>query len=136
MKIAAIALAGLLGLAALQPAHAQFAVPSGPFADKQALANWWNANNSQSALTQVFHNGKLAYSRTGFGPGLVVKYYSCSTTGDVRRQCGRKTDPATSMSELIDRIDTESGSRPALADRDIFLDGVLYRPRTVASSSV
>lgn len=132
MKFVAIAVAGLLGLAALQPAQAQFAVPGGPFADKQALVNWWNANNTQSAITQVFHNGKLVYSRSGFGPALVVKYYGCAITSDVRRQCGNKVDGASALGELIDRIDTNSGAHPAIANIDVYLDGALYRPYTVA----
>lgn len=131
MKIVAIALAGLLGLAALQPAHAQFTIPNGPFADEQAVVNWWNANNTSGAVTQVFYNGRKVYQRpTGFGPALIVKYYRCKQTLDVRTRCGHHLDAFSREDWLIDQIDTLNGTRPALSDSDIYLDNQLYRAYT------
>ncbi|MGO1072746.1 hypothetical protein [Lysobacter sp. CA199] len=132
MKGIAIALAGLMGLAALQPAQAQFSIPHGPFANSQAVAAWWNANNSSSVKTQVFYNGKKIYQRLeGFNPPIIVKYYQCNQTNDVRTLCGHSLDAFTTSDAVVDRIDTINGARPALADSDIYLDNVLVRPLTV-----
>lgn len=134
MKGIVTALAGLLCLAALQPAHAQFTIPAGPFADSQAVADWWNANNTTTVKTQVFYNGKKIYERaTGFNPAIIVKYYQCKQTNDVRALCGHRLDGFTTQEALIDRIDTQDGTRAAIADADIYLDNVLVRPLTVPS---
>lgn len=134
MKAITLALAGLLGLAALQPAQAQFAVPPGPFASQQALTNWWNVNNTSGMVTEVFFNGRKVYDKpTGFGPALVAAYYSCSLTNDVRMYCNRPSDGATRLDYLIDLYDTGIGTRPATADKDIYLDGQLVRAHTTPS---
>ncbi|MEH6414535.1 hypothetical protein [Pseudomonas sp. CGJS7] len=132
MKVMTIALAGLLGLAALQPAQAQFTIPQGPFANSQAVAAWWNANNTSGVKTQVLYNGRKIYERlAGFNPNIVVKYYQCNQTNDVRTYCGHTLDGFTTSDGLIDRIDTINGTRAALADSDIYVDEVLIRPLTV-----
>ncbi|MEH6414536.1 hypothetical protein [Pseudomonas sp. CGJS7] len=126
MKAMTLALAGLLGLAALQPAHAQFTIPNGPFANQQAVADWWNANNTSGAVTQIFYNGKKIYEkRNGFGPALIVKYFQCKQTNDVRSRCGHHLDAFARADWLIDQIETRNGTRPATTDSDIYLDGVL-----------
>ncbi|QWF19251.1 hypothetical protein [Lysobacter capsici] len=134
MKAITLALAGLLGLAALQPAHAEFVIPAGPFANEQALVAWWNANNSSGLVTEVFLNGRKVYDKpTGWGPAMVAPYYLCAATQDVRARCNSTLDGSTRLDTLIDLFDTGVGTRPALADTDIYLGADLVRPFTTPS---
>jgi len=58
----------------------------GPFADKQALINYWNTTSTNGALTQIYLNGRIAFSRSGFGPAFVKQYFDCLNS-DVYAVC-------------------------------------------------
>ncbi|MGO4260658.1 hypothetical protein [Lysobacter sp. TAB13] len=129
MKAISLVAAAVLGLAAVSPAQAQFTIPAGPFANEQALVAWWNANNTSGMVTEVFLNGRKVYDKpTGFGPAMVAPYYLCELTQDVRARCNSTLDGSTRLDWLIDQFDTGVGTRPALADTDIYLDNQLVRP--------
>lgn len=43
----------------------------GPFANTQALIDYWSSTSTSGALTQIYFNGRQTYERSGFGPALL-----------------------------------------------------------------
>ena len=102
---------------------------SGPFATKQDLINFWNGTSTSTA-TQIFLNGSIAFSRSGFGPPIVKQYFVCFSSNDnIYESC-----PAANESELNGYSDFNTLVSMCPSGSWIFKNGVLFRSGTNAIS--
>ena len=93
----------------------------GPFANTQALIDYWNGTSTGGALTQIYLNGRKVYERSGFGPAFVKQYFDC-ISDDILTVCiSGFFDGYTNFNTLVSRCP---------ADAAITKDGIPFRSGT------
>lgn len=105
----------------------QAVTSDGPFASQKALVDWWTVNAPANIATQVWLNGKVVFTQSGFGPPDSGTYFSCAA-GGIYAVC------PTGWSDGFSSFTTLSGRIPAAAG--IRKDGTLVRSPTTAGGQI
>ncbi|WP_224366317.1 hypothetical protein [Hyalangium versicolor] len=89
----------------------------GPFFGKQALVNYWAANQGSQA-TEIYLNGYLLHWSIGFGPAFFKSYYQCSD-GLIRSNCNALNGPFRNGSDAKAYVNNVVGNSTSFIRLDV-----------------